>query len=350
MRSHQVLEYGKPLELVEAETPEPQGGEVLVRIAACGVCHSDLHLWEGHFDLGGGKRLDVTRGRTLPFTFGHEIVGQVVAVGPDARGVSEGDHRVVYPWIGCGDCPVCASGEEHLCPLSRALGVGRAGGYADHVLVPDAKYLFDFGTVPAPLAATYACSGITAYSALRKTRDLVAGRPLLIIGAGGVGMAGLALAREVLDASQVWVADIDPAKLEAARVAGADHVVDSSSPDALKEMAAETGGGVAAAVDFVGAESSAAFGFDALARGGKLVIVGLFGGSFQAPLPFFPIKAVTVQGSYVGSPAEMADLMALARAGRIPAIPVETRPMAEVTRTLEDLREGRIVGRVAVLP
>ena len=349
MRSHQVTEYGKPLEPREAPTPEPEGSEVLLRVEACGVCHSDVHLWEGHFDLGGGNRLDVTRGRTLPFTFGHEIVGEVVAAGPEARGVAAGQPRVAYPWIGCGSCPVCDAGDEHLCPASRALGVGRDGGYADHVIVPHPRYLFEYGDVPAPLAATYACSGITAYSALMKARDLCRGRSLLIIGAGGVGMAGLAIAREVLD-TEIWVADVDDAKLEAARAAGADHVVKSSEPGAGKEVAKGTKGGVAAAIDFVGAESSSAFGFGALGRGGKLVIVGLFGGAFHVPLPFFPIKAVSVQGSYVGSPAEMAELMTLVREGRVPPIPIETRPMAEVTRTLEDLREGRIVGRVAVTP
>jgi len=349
MKSHQVVEYGKPLAATESPTPEPKGAEVLVRVAACGVCHSDVHLWEGHFDLGGGNRLDVTRGRALPFTFGHEIVGEVVSAGPEATGVSAGDRRVVYPWIGCGHCAVCESGEEHLCPASQALGVGRAGGYADHVLVPHARYLFDAGDVPIALAGTYACSGVTAFSALQKVRRRAHGRHLLVIGAGGVGMAGLVIAREIVDA-EIWVADIDPDKREAARVAGADHVVDSSDADARKAVMAGTAGGVAAAVDFVGAESSSAFGWNTLARGGKLVIVGLFGGTFQAPLPLFPIKAVTVQGSYVGSPAEMTELMALVRAGRIPPIPVEARPMAELTRTLEDLREGRIVGRVAVQP
>jgi len=349
MKSHQAVEYGKPLEAIESPTPEPRGAEVLVRVEACGVCHSDVHLWEGHFDLGDGHRLDVTRGRELPFTFGHEIVGEVVALGPEASGAAPGERRVVYPWIGCGACATCASGEEHLCPASRALGVGRAGGYADHVLVPDARYLFDAGDVAPALAGTYACSGITAYSALQKVAPLASGRSLLIVGAGGVGLAGLAIARETLD-TEIWVADIDARKLEAAREAGADHVVDSSDAESVKAVLAGTGGGAPAAVDFVGAESSAAFGWSTLARGGKLVIVGLFGGAFHVPLPFFPIKAVTVQGSYVGSPREMGELMALVRDGRIPPLPVETRPMAEVTRTLEDLREGRVVGRVAVRP
>jgi len=153
MKSWQVTAYGKPLEPSEGETPAPRGEEVLVRVRACGVCHSDLHLWEGSFDLGGGSRLDVSRGRTLPFTFGHEIAGEVVAVGPEARGAAPGDRRVVYPWIGCGDCALCAGGEEHLCPASRALGVGRPGGYADYVLVPSGRYLFDPGEVPDARAA-----------------------------------------------------------------------------------------------------------------------------------------------------------------------------------------------------
>ncbi|HKJ23194.1 MAG TPA: alcohol dehydrogenase catalytic domain-containing protein, partial [Myxococcota bacterium] len=263
MKSHQAVEYGKPLEPIESATPEPTGGEVLVRVEACGVCHSDVHLWEGSFDLGGGQRLDVTRGRELPFTFGHEIAGEVVARGPDASGAEVGQRRVVYPWIGCGACAVCASGDEHLCPASRALGVGRAGGYADHVLVPDARYLFDAGDVPVALSATYACSGITAYSALRKAQGLATGRHLLIVGAGGVGMAGLAIAREIVDA-EIWVADIDPAKLEAARAAGADHVVDTRDDGAVKAVVSGTGGGAAATVDFVGAESSAAFGWNTL--------------------------------------------------------------------------------------
>jgi propanol-preferring alcohol dehydrogenase len=349
VKSWQLTAYGRPLEPAEAATPEPRGEEVLVRVTACGVCHSDLHLWEGAFDLGGGRRLDVTRGRTLPFTLGHEIAGEVVAVGPEAQGAAPDDRRVVYPWIGCGDCALCAAGDEHLCPASRALGVGRPGGYADHVLVPSGRYLFDAGEVPDDRAAVQACSGVTAWSALMKVRPLAEGRALLLVGAGGVGMAGLAIAREVLDA-EIWVADVDDAKLEAARAAGADRVVRSSEPGAVKEVASATGGGVAAAVDFVGAESSSRFGFDALARAGKLVVVGLFGGTFSAPLPFFPIQAVTVQGSYVGSPAEMGALMETVREGRIPPVPVAPRPLSRVNETLEDLRAGRIVGRVVLHP
>src|SRR5712692_9321008 len=116
MRAMQIIEWGKPLESREYPDPEPQGAEVLIRVEATGVCHSDVHIWEGYFDLGGGNRTTLeSRGVKLPFTMGHEIAGQVVALGPDATGVAVGDKRVVYPWIGCQLCAVCRRGEELLC-------------------------------------------------------------------------------------------------------------------------------------------------------------------------------------------------------------------------------------------
>ena len=116
MKSFDVCECGAPLKLMERPTPKPTGSEVLLKVLAAGVCHSDLHIWDGYYDLGGGKRLQLTdRGVKLPLTMGHENVGEVVAVGPDAKGVKVGDRRLVHPWIGCGDCAICRHGEEQLC-------------------------------------------------------------------------------------------------------------------------------------------------------------------------------------------------------------------------------------------
>ncbi len=349
MKSFQFAEYGAPLQSFENATPKPEGEQVLVRIDACGVCHSDIHLWEGYFDLGGDNKLDLSQGRQLPFTLGHEIVGEVVAVGDKATGVAVGDKGVVYPWIGCGDCPVCGAGQEHLCNRPRALGVTVAGGYADHVLIPSGRYLYPYGDVAPSLACTYACSGLTAYGALKKAKGRAEGRNLLIIGAGGVGMAGLAIAQAVLD-TEIIVADIDPAKLDAAKAAGADHVVNSKDADAVKQVMSLTGGGAAASVDFVGAAASAGFGVRTLGKGGKLVIVGLFGGALPISVPLFPLKAMAIEGSYVGSPEEMAELMELVRAGKIKPIPVEPRPLDQAQQTIDDLRQGKIVGRVVLEP
>ncbi len=353
MRSYQVVAHGSPLEARDHPDPEPQGRQVLLRTRACGVCHSDLHLWEGFFDMGEGRKLDMS-GRPLPFTLGHEIVGEVVALGPDAAAGAEapglGDLRVAYPWIGCGDCPLCTAEQEHLCPASRALGVGADGGYSDHVLVPDPRYLFDPAGIPAELAGTYACSGLTAYSAIAKARVAATGRELLVVGAGGVGMAAIAIARAVLPDTRILAADVDAAKLEAAGKAGADEAIDAGDTQASRALAKETGGGVAAAIDFVGSESSARFAMSCLGRGSDLVVVGLFGGALSLSLPLLPLKAIGLRGTYVGSRAELGELLALARAGRIPPIPIERRPLAGANEALEDLRAGRVVGRAVLVP
>ena len=346
MISYQLTRFGDPLERVESPPPEPAGTEVLLRTEACGVCHSDLHLQDGFFDMGGGRRLDLSKGRTLPLTLGHEIAGAAAACGPEAAGVDVGARYVAYPWIGCGGCDTCGSGHEHLCAQPRALGVTRAGGFGDHVLVPHPRYLFAVGDLPLTLACTYACSGLTAFGAVRKVRARVDGRPLVVIGLGGVGFAALRLAQALTDASIV-VADVDDATLQAGAEAGAE-VVDARAADAAKQIRRATGGGAAAAIDFVGSERSAALGLGVLATGGLLVVVGLFGGELRASLPLWPLRSLTVQGSYVGSLAEMRELMQLAGTGRAPAIPIEPRPFAAAQAALDDLRAGRAVGRIVL--
>ncbi len=347
MLSYQVAEYGRRLERTEAALPEPRGEEVLLRVGACGVCHSDIHLWEGAFDLGDGKRLDLTQGRDLPHTLGHEIAGQVVAAGPEAAGVAEGDRRVVYPWLGCGDCPRCAAGDEHLCAAGQPVGVGRAGGFADHVLLPHPRCLFEYAPLGEAVAATYACSGLTAYGALRKAAAGAASGERLIVGLGGVGMAAVGLASAVAE-GRVLCADVDAARLEVARTRGAAETVDAAAPDAARQVRRRTGGGVAAAIDFVGSERSAAFALGTLAPGGTLIVVGLFGGALRVSLPLLPLKHLTIRGSYVGSPAEMGELLALGRAGSIPDLPIDERPLSAAQAALDDLRAGRVIGRVVL--
>jgi len=350
MRSYQIVEFGAPLEERVRETPEPEGAEVLVRITACGVCHSDIHLWEGGFDLGGGVRIDVTeRGLVPPFTLGHEIVGEVAALGPRASGVAVGDRRLVFPWIGCGACGVCRAGDDNLCPSPRFLGTRRDGGYSDHVLVPDARYLLDCEGLAEEWACTLTCSGVTAYGALRKVVPLGPDDRLLIIGAGGLGLMGVRLAAAMTEA-EVVVAEIDESKRAAALETGARRAIDPAADGAAAALVEATAGGVAAAIDFVGAPPSARFGFESLRRGGTLVIVGLYGGILPLSLPLMPFRALTIVGSYVGTLTEMKELLALVRRRRIAPIPVATRPLDEATSALEDLRAGRVVGRTVLRP
>src|SRR6476660_6102882 len=212
MKSYDVCECGAPLRLMERPTPKPTGTEVLLKVIAAGVCHSDLHIWEGHYDLGGGKVLKLAdRGVKLPLTMGHENVGEVVAVGPDAKGVKVGDVRLVNPWMGCGECKVCKRGDENLCLKPQNVGVFSQGGYATHILVPSHRHLFDIGKLTPQQAAPLACSGVTAYSALKKVESTLKDEPVVIIGAGGVGLMGVTLAKK-MGAKDVIIVDIDAAK------------------------------------------------------------------------------------------------------------------------------------------
>ncbi|MBM3643446.1 MAG: zinc-binding dehydrogenase [Alphaproteobacteria bacterium] len=350
MKSYKVVEFGKPLQRIEEPTPTPTGGEVLVRVTAAGVCHSDVHLWEGYFDMGGGNKVSTQKTMNPPRTMGHEIVGVVAAVGPDARGAKVGQKAVVYPWIGCGKCWHCKGGIEHLCPTPRALGVNNDGGYADHVLVPDAKYLYAYGELPDSLACLYACSGITAFGAVKKAVGQDGGKPILVIGAGGVGLMGVKFAKAVLGREPI-VADIDPAKRKLALENGACAAFDPREPDARKKVQELTGGtGVGAAIDFVGAESSAQFGIKALGRGGRLIIVGLFGGTFTLPLPMFAFTGCQIVGSVTGSPAEMKEMMDLVVAGKVTPVPILERKLDDADAALQDLRKGLIMGRAVLVP
>jgi D-arabinose 1-dehydrogenase-like Zn-dependent alcohol dehydrogenase len=349
MRRQSLVEYGKPLQSTEAATPQPQGSEVLLRVTHCGVCHSDLHLQDGYFDLGGGQKLDVRGNRPLPFTFGHEIAGTVEAAGPEATSVQTGRFYAAYPWIGCGKCGLCQRGDEHLCNAPRVLGVTVDGGYATHVLVPHPRYLMDVDGIPPAIAGALMCSGLTGYGAIKKALPYLRAGPLLIVGLGGVGMMGLQFAR-ALTAAPIFAADVDAAKREAALKLGAAEVFDPADVGARKALMKASSGGVGAAVDFAGSDKSFAFAHAPVAKGGAAIVVGLIGGSFAMPVPMLPLRALTIMGSYVGSPAEAAEMLALVKAGKVKPIPVEKRPLAETGRSLDDLRAGRIVGRVVIAP
>jgi D-arabinose 1-dehydrogenase-like Zn-dependent alcohol dehydrogenase len=347
MISQRIEQFGRPLAKVMRDTPSPHGTEVIIRVGHCGVCHSDIHLQDGHFDLGGGATVDLTRSVAPPRTPGHEIAGTVVAIGRDARDVQIGQQRVVYPWIGCGGCAVCLGGQEQMCPNPAALGVNRDGGFATHVVVPHPRYLIDFAPLAEEQACVYACSGLTAYGALKKLGGLAADAPLLIIGAGGVGLSGIRLARHLFGQSP-WVAEPDRTRWPLVHEAGAGEVIDPHAEGALRSLQKATLGGVAAAVDFVGSADSFSFGLGALRKGGTLVNVGLFGGSAPVSPAMLVLKAVTLIGSYVGSLSDMHELMALARSGALPPMPLNVRGLAQAQQAMDDLRAGRVHGRTVL--
>jgi len=349
MRMFQLCVCGEPLQAKQQPTPQPAGSEVLLKVLAAGVCHSDLHLADGWFDLGGGKRLSLAdRGMKLPVTLGHENVGEVVAAGPDAKGVRIGARMLADPWIGCGACGPCRRGEENLCRAMKSLGVFSNGGYADYMMVPHPRYLFDIGDLPAERVAPLACSGVTTFGALKKVPTL-ASEPTVIIGAGGLGLMCLDLHRKIGGHSAI-VVDVDPEKRKAAKEAGAAHVIDGGASDAAQQIIDLTQGGAWAVIDLVGSSQSARLGYDSLIKGGKYVIVGLFGGDLTVSLPPIPMRALTIQGSYVGSVPEMIELMELIRRTGPPQVPVATKPLDQVNAVMHDLRAGKIIGRVVLTP
>lgn len=346
MRRQSLVAYGQPLCETIVETPAPRGTEVLVRIERCGVCHSDLHLQDGYFSLGADKKLDVSSGRSLPFTLGHEIAGVIEAAGPEAKGAEVGHRVAVYPWIGCGVCAACRGGEENLCSNHRHLGIAADGGFATHVLVPHPRYLLDYAPLTADFAGPLMCSGLTAYAALKRHTDRPERGPLLLVGLGGVGMMGLAIARALFSTPPI-VADIDAQKRQAALAAGAAQAFDPSDPQSRKSIMAATGG-VLAACDFVGSDKSLQFATGLLGRGGKVVVTGLLGGTFSIATAMFGIKAMTIEGTLTGTLAEARELLDLVRAKKIAPIPTHGRPLKEAQAALDDLRAGRVVGRTVL--
>ncbi|HMJ42599.1 MAG TPA: alcohol dehydrogenase [Pseudolabrys sp.] len=350
MRSFQVCRCGEPLQMVERATPAPTGTQVLLKVIAAGVCHSDIHIWDGFYELGQGKKLDLLqRGIKLPLTMGHENVGEVVAVGPETKGVKLGARMLAHPWIGCGECAICKTGEEQLCKTPRNLGVFSDGGYSDFVMLPHPRYLFDIGDLDPARAAPLACSGITTFGALKKAGAIIKDEPLVIIGAGGLGLMCLAL-NTMMDNKPAIVVDIDPVKRDAAMKAGALAVVDGGAADAVQQIIKLTNGGAWAVIDYVGASKTVQLGVDSITKGGRVIVVGLFGGDITVSTPFFPLRAMAIQGSYVGSLPEMKELLDLVRAKGLPPVPLKTRRLEEVGGVLDELRAGKVVGRVVLTP
>ena len=312
MQGWAVVENGKPLKEIEVPMPEPAGTQVLLRVTHCGVCHSDLYFQDGHYDLGGGKQLSLAaRGVKLPLIPGHEVVGEVVAIGPDAQGVALGQQSIVFPWAGCGNCNRCRAGDEQLCAAPRSLGIMRHGGYGSHVLVDRPEHLVAFGDIDPALAATYACSGLTAYSAVHKLLPLPPGEAVVLMGAGGLGLAAISILH-AFGCGKVVVVDVSEEKLALARAAGV--------------------------IDFVGSSETAQAGIEVLSKGGSYIPVGLYGGEITLALPLIPLRAISIRGSYTGNLAELKALVELAQSGALMPMHVECMAHSAPNMALDRLR------------
>jgi len=214
------------------------------------------------------------------------------------------------------------------------------------VLVPHPRYLLDYAPLPAQFAGPLMCSGLTAYAAIKRLAQRAEHGPALLVGLGGVGMMGLALARALFREPPL-VADIDPDKRAAALAAGAAAAFDPADPQTRRAVLTSTGG-VLAVCDFVGSDKSLQFSTGVLARGGKVVVTGLLGGNFSIAAAMIPIKAITIEGTLAGTLTEARELLDLVRTAKIAPIPTRTRPLGEAQAALDDLRAGRVVGRTVL--
>lgn len=356
MRSMRLVADGQALAPTSVEIPRVIPRSVLVKVTATGVCHSDLHLISGAYDMGEGRRLSTTDGgKRLPLTPGHEIAGTVeeLGSGPESGGVRPGDRVIVYPWIGCGSCRKCRAGKENLCEGTPAfLGFMRDGGYAEFVLVPDARYLVNVGDMDPSQSATLACSGLTAFTTIRKC-GLRSDELLLVIGAGGVGTAAIQLAKKTTEA-RVAVTDVDESKLELATRLGADHVFNTAEMDAAglatSVRSVNHGRGADAVADFVGTPATTSLGFRLLGREGRLVLVGLVGGSAQLSLPLFPLRGAQIVGNFTGTLADLVELVDLARKGTLAPVVTGAFPLEEANEVLTRLGRGEVEGRAVLKP
>lgn len=348
MKAWSVVAAGAPLELLEFPTPVPQGSEVLVEVTHAGVCHSDLHFWKGEYNMGGGKVMKLAdRGVTLPRAPGHEIAGKVVAFGPDATGVAIGDQRVVYPWLGCGECVHCKAEEDNMCQKQRALGVVQNGGFGSHVLVPHPRYLVDAEGVDPGLAATYACSGITTYSAIAKVMPLSPDAPIVLIGAGGVGLMAIAMLK-ALGHRAIYSVDLSADKRHAAAEAGA-IAIDGSGEGVVERVLAATGGPVLAVLDFVAISQTAANGLAMLDKGGTLVIVGVSGGEITLSLATMVFRIYSVVGTNTGSLKDLRAVVKLAQDGKLKPTPVTLCPKDHANEAMLELKAGHVTGRTVLV-
>ena len=351
MKAARIVELNEPLQVQDLQTPKPKGTQILIKIQSSGVCHSDVHVWEGYYEGIGGQPLKTTdRGVKYPLTPGHEIAGIVDSFGEQVEGFSKNEKVLVYPWIGEGMCPACRVGEENLCDKPRSLGIYTDGGYADHVLVPNYRYLVKIGDeMDTDTSAPLSCAGLTAYGAV-KNANLKPDDNVVIVGTGGLGLMAIQLAKAVTGA-KIIAMDLDDRKLDVAKKNGADITINSKKEDPVKAVMELTDKlGADATIDFVNASKTVETDLQLLRRRARLVLVGLFGGELKLSLIAMPTRAYKVIGSYTGSISELVELVSLAKRGVIKPVISERFKLEQATEALYKLKDGKIIGRGVIKP
>jgi alcohol dehydrogenase, propanol-preferring len=335
MKAAVVREFGKPLTIEERAVPIPGAGEVLVKLMATGVCHTDLHAADGDWPVKPAP----------PFIPGHEGAGVVAAVGPGVRDLKEGD-AVGIAWLhdACGCCEHCITGWETLCKSQHNSGYGVDGSFAEYAVGAAAYVARLPKQVGFSEVAPILCAGVTTYKGIKET-DTRPGEWLAISGIGGLGHVAVQYARAM--GLHVIALDVTEDKLELARRLGAELVVDAKRPDAAAEVVRLTGGGAHGVL--VTAVSPAAFtqAIEMARRRGTVSLVGLPPGHFSTPIFEVVLKRITVRGSIVGTRKDLAEALEFAAEGKVRPHIVEAR-LEDINRVLSDLKAGRVNGRVVL--
>jgi alcohol dehydrogenase/propanol-preferring alcohol dehydrogenase len=341
--------WGKPLEKIKQPIPKVKGTEVLIKVTHAGICHSDLHTAEGFYDIGKGQKFHVKdRGITLPVALGHEILGEVAGTGEGASHVALGSSQIVYPWLGCGSCTRCRQEEDNLCAAQNGLGTKQNGGFAEYVVVPHPKYLVDLGDLNPSVACTFGCSGITTLSAVRKIMPLPPDEPVLLIGAGGLGLSAISVLKS-FGHKFIVTADINDEKLAVATAAGATRTVNTAGPSAHEDIFAVTNGPVLAVIDFVNSSATASLVNGLVAKGAKWVQVGVMGGSIELSLVANIFKGLTIYSNITGNMKELESIVHLAKEGKLGPLPVREMPWDSVNEAMGLLRAGKVSGRLILV-
>ena len=345
MRAYRMIAWKAPAEYQEVPVPEPGPGQVLVKVGAAGLCHSDLHVLH-EFEEG-------MMNGSPPFTLGHENAGWVEALGAGARGVEVGEPVAVFGSLGCGLCDHCQTGDENLCDRQAELpgagwGLGVDGGMAPYMLVDRVRQLVPIGDLSPTFAAPLTDAAVTPYRAIRRSLDsLGPGSTAMVIGVGGLGHIALQLLRALSPATVIAV-DAKPEALLLATEMGADHALLAGATNTTEVMDLTGGRGVDVVLDIVGSGATLQFALDVARTGGRVMIIGIAGGA--VPFSFFAAKPeVQVSTSMWGGIGDLRGVIALAQRGLLTP-KITTYDFEEIPEALHALETGVVEGRAVILP
>lgn len=338
MKAAILHSFAEPLQIEETPTPTPGPGDVLIKVAACGVCHSDLHLSLGEWDM----LKPITK---LPLTLGHEVTGTIAEVGEGVTGFAIGD-RVGVPWLHwtCGECEFCQAGSETLCSKQQVTGCTVDGGFAEYLKARASHTAKLPDNLSFEEAAPLLCAGVTVHRAMKKS-ELQAGQKIAIFGVGGLGHLAIQLAKA--RGAEVIAVDVADDKLDLARECGADIVINAATSQAFREIKKSTGGGAHVVMVTSGSRAAYETALRSIRKAGALAIVGMA----PEPVPLSTVAVVSgefrIVGSAVGTREDLREVLQLASEGKVKCR-IETRSLEEAQNVLAEMKDGRLIGRVVL--